>query len=156
VISFSEFYSSHRERLFGYLMRSTGDYHLSNDIMQESFKRYLERYGHEIRSAPLLYTIARNAFLDHTRKKRKDSPYEEDCGYEPANPEHHLMVREEYRGVLAALQKLESTEREILALVVSSDLSYREIASVTGITEANVKVKVHRARVKLKQILEGR
>jgi RNA polymerase sigma factor (sigma-70 family) len=156
VISFSEFYSSHRERLFGYLMRSTGDYHLSNDIMQESFKRYLERYGHETRSAPLLYTIARNALLDHTRRKRKDNPYEEDCGYEPGNPEHHLMIREEYRGVLAALQKLESTEREILALVVSSDLSYREIASVTGISEANVKVKVHRARVRLKQILEGR
>ncbi len=64
------------------------------------------------------------------------------------------MIRDEYRRVLAAMQQLESSERDCLALVVSSDLSYREIAALTGTSEANIKVKVHRARVKIKKILQ--
>ena len=50
-------------------MRSTGDYHLSSDILQESFTRYLEKYGEEELSTTLLYTIARNAVIDGYRKK---------------------------------------------------------------------------------------
>jgi RNA polymerase sigma-70 factor (ECF subfamily) len=65
------------------------------------------------------------------------------------------MVREEYRQVLAAMQTLEADERDILALAVSSQMSYREISTITGISEANVKVKVHRARTKLRQIIQA-
>jgi len=32
-------------------------------------------------------------------------------------------------------------------------MTYREIAAITGISEANVKIKVHRARIKLKKML---
>jgi RNA polymerase sigma-70 factor (ECF subfamily) len=52
-----------------------------------------------------------------------------------------------------AIKKLENAERDILSLVISGDLSYREIAMIAGITEANVKIKVHRARLNLKRIL---
>jgi len=69
--------------------------------------------------------------------------------------EHHLSVREEYRQVLAAMQQLESDERDILALTVSSGLSYRGVAEIVGISEANVKVKVHRARIKLRKIVQA-
>jgi RNA polymerase sigma-70 factor, ECF subfamily len=55
---------------------------------------------------------------------------------------------------LSAMQQLGETEREALALVVSSNMSYREIAEITNTSEQNVKVRVHRARVKLKQIIE--
>ena len=58
-------------------------------------------------------------------------------------------------GCSLALQKLDDDERDILSLILSSDLSYREIATIAGISEANVKVKVHRARIKLKKMLEG-
>jgi len=69
------------------------------------------------------------------------------------NPEAHLMVREDYRRMLAAMQELEPEERDILSLVVSSGLPYREIARIAGTSEANVKVRVHRARVKLKKMM---
>ena len=45
VRQFREFYNKHKDRFFAYLMRSTGDYYLASDIMQDSFTRYLERYG---------------------------------------------------------------------------------------------------------------
>ena len=64
------------------------------------------------------------------------------------------MVRSEYRSVLSAMALLEEDEREILSLTAGEDLSYAEIALLVGISEANVKVKVHRARLKLKKLLK--
>ncbi len=64
------------------------------------------------------------------------------------------MVRSEYRRVLSAMQSLDEDEREILALAAGEDLTYREIASLVGISEVSVKVKVHRARLKLREKLK--
>ena len=153
-MKFRSFYSSYRDKLFGYLVRITGDYHLSCDITQESFTRYLKRYGKREQSGPLLFKIARNALLDYHRKSIRNVRLEDDGGYAQEDPEHHLMIRDEYRRVLSAMQQLGETEREALALVVSSNMSYREIAEITNTSEQNVKVRVHRARVKLKQIIE--
>lgn len=136
-------------------MRITGDYYLSSDIMQESFTRYLERYGEKEQSASLLYTIGRNLFYDAVRKQSRNKQLQIDYHTGVTDQEHHLMVREEYRQVLSAMQKLEQDERDILALAVTSELSYREIASISGTSEANVKVKVHRAREKLKKIIRA-
>lgn len=149
-----EFYKEHKDRLFAYLMRMTGDYYLSSDIMQESFTRYFEHYRDKGGSVSLLYTIARNTLFDHTRKQGRTTQLDSDQEDNSSDQEHALMVREEYRRVLGAMQRLEKDARDILTLAVSGVLSYREIASIAGISEANVKVKVHRARLKLKKILK--
>lgn len=153
MTDFRAFYKKHRDGLFAYLIRSTADADLAADILQESFTRYLEKYGQEGPNPALLYTIARNAVVDGYRKQGRTTQLSD--RHEPSgeNPESRLMVREDYRRVLAAMEELDPEERDILALVVSSSLSYREIAAIAGISEANVKVRVHRARVKLKKIM---
>ena len=128
-------------------MRRTGDYYLSGDILQESFTRYLEKYGKEGPNTALLYTIARNAVVDGLRKQGRDMQLFDEQEHPQHNPETHMTVREDYRRVLAAMRELAPEERDVLALVVSSDLSYREISRITGTSEGNVKVRVHRARV---------
>ncbi len=152
---FKRFYNQQKERFFSYLLRMTADFELARDLMQESFTRYLERYGNsEQPSAALLYTIGRNALLDHIRKSGRNTSLAQEPPDTQRDQEQFHLVRETYRQVLAGMQKLPDEEREVLALAVSSDLSYKEIAAVAGISEANVKVKVHRARVKLKKMLE--
>ncbi len=148
------FYGAHKNKLFSYLMRLTGDYHLSCDITQESFIRYCQRYNEE-KNVSLLYRIAKNAFLDILRKRKKDTLLDESQKDHSNNQEHTLIVREEYRRVIKAMQKLNEDERDLLSLVLNGDLSYHEIAELTGTSEGNVKVKVHRARVRLKTILQG-
>ncbi len=49
------------------------------------------------------------------------------------------------------MQQLAEEETDTLALVVSSDMSSRDMAEMTGTSEQNVKVRVHRARVKLRK-----
>ena len=152
---FKAFYDKHKDMFFAYLMRSTGDYYLAGDIMQESFTRCLERYGKDAPNAALLYTIGRNLIFDNARRQKRNAGFQAEQIDPAGDHEHYLMVREQYRQVLSAMQKLEADERDILALVVSSQLSYREISSITGFSEANVKIKVHRVRAKLRKILQA-
>lgn len=152
---FREFYKCHRDRIFAYLMKSTGDYYLSGDIMQESFTRYFEKYGEGQTNPSLLNVITRNTLVDGHRKPGRNPISFNEQEHSGINPENHLMVRDTCRRVLAAMKKLEKTERDILTLVVSSGLTYREIARITGTSEGNVKVMVHRARVKLKKMINA-
>jgi RNA polymerase sigma-70 factor, ECF subfamily len=153
VNTFKDFYNQQRQKFFSYLIRRAGDYHLACDIMQESFARLYEKYTAENFTPQLLYTIGRNLILDALRKRKHNPSGMDDA--EPAvdDQEHYLSVRDEYRQVLAAMRHLENDERDLLSLVVSSELSYRELAEITGLSEANVKVKIHRARKKLRTCL---
>ncbi|MEJ2656315.1 MAG: sigma-70 family RNA polymerase sigma factor, partial [Desulfobacterales bacterium] len=96
----------------------------------------------------------RNLVWDDARKKTNNKEIENDIEDVTFNPEEQLLVRESYRKVLSAMQKLKKSQRDLLSLTVSSDLSYREISIILGISETNVKVKVHRARVLLKELLQ--
>jgi RNA polymerase sigma-70 factor (ECF subfamily) len=148
--SFTRFYRAHKDRLFGYLIRKTGNYDLSCDIVQESFTRLLRVYGRNEQKPALLYTIARNALLDHFRKSKRNEPLDFEQTDVSLDPEKRFIVQETYRKVLSAFQRLDEEEKDVLSLAVSGDFSYREIGKIAGISEGSVKVKIHRARVKLK------
>jgi RNA polymerase sigma-70 factor (ECF subfamily) len=152
--NFDKVYRDHRKKLFNYLMRMSGDYALSQDIMQESFTRLYQRYRHAAPQVSLVYTIARNALFDHFRKMKPAVELDETGVGSPLDGERHIMVRDRYRRTLAAMEQLAPDERDVLSLVVSTDFSYRKIADITRLSEGNVKVKVHRARMHLKQLLQ--
>ncbi len=155
--TFQEFYNENKNRLFGYLLRRTGRHHIAADITQESFTRYIEKYGDGEYTPALLFTIGRNLLYDQSRKKQhRGISYEDELHSSEHDTQRAYDIKEEAQQVLDAMKKLEDEEREVLALVVSSGLSYREIAKTTGLSEANVKVKVHRARKKLKDMLSGK
>ncbi len=154
VKTYKMFYLKNKDKLFAYLMRLTGDYQLSSDTMQESFTRLLSRYGPNEQSVALLFKIARNVVMDEARKSQRNRRTEDNQQDDGHDPENMILVREAYRKVLAAMQQLEKMERDILSLAVSSELSYQDIADIVGISTANVRVKVHRARMKLKKNLQ--
>ncbi len=154
---FRQFYTDYRDKLFGYLLRKTGNAHIAADLAQETFTRYLERYKNHEQSPALLFTIGRNLFYDQTRQAQHQSRIiaNEDIVQDMvADQEETYLARERSGKILAALEKLGDEERDILALVVSSVLSYQEIADIRKCSVANIKVKVHRARQKLKKILQ--
>ena len=123
------------------------------DIMQESFLRCLEKYRDKRISVSLLYTIARNVMIDYSRKNKRKREYEQQSKDQQISQED-FYIKQEYRQVIEAMKNLEKDEREILSLVLTENLKYREIASIMGIKENNVKVKVHRARLRLREILQ--
>ncbi len=154
VTQFETLYQRHRERLFYYLLRLTGDYDLSGDIVQESFVRCLGRYGDSISNITLLYKVARNLVIDHIRKSDRNEPLEQQQPADSTDIEHQVMVLERYRNVLDALKTLSFQDRELLSLVANESLSYQQIASILEATENSIKVRVHRARKRLRHAME--
>ncbi len=74
------------------------------------------------------------------------------CNASGDNPEQQVIHQEVFNRMLSAITRLTSKDRELITLVATADLTYREIGQVLRISEANVKVRVHRARTKLREI----
>lgn len=151
--NFQDFYKKQKDKLFYYLLRNTGDYYLSMDIMQESFLRCYEKYKDKAINISLLYTIARNVMIDQLRKDKNKREFEKDAANSQVDQQNYYKIRQEYKQVINAMKTLKSDEREILSLVLTENLNYKQIATIMGIKEGNVKIKVHRARMKLKERL---
>ncbi|WP_028316560.1 RNA polymerase sigma factor [Desulfatibacillum aliphaticivorans] len=153
-MEFDSFYKEYRSKVFAYLLRMTGSKDLSMDLVQESFTRCLERYAGTERPGPLVFTIARNLVYDNHRRQARWDDREAPELESNADPETAFLIKEKVERVLKAMQRLPDSEKEALALATSKALTYREIAQVTGVSEANVKVRVHRARKSLRRFLE--
>jgi len=70
-----------------------------------------------------------------------------------ANPDQAAVNHDDFRQTMAAVHTLPEIDRTVLLLRAEQDLSYEEIAAVTGLSVAAAKVKVFRARAKLAALL---
>jgi RNA polymerase sigma-70 factor (ECF subfamily) len=129
----------------------SGDPALADDITAESFVRLWTAPG-EIHTATVksyLLAIARNLYLTGQRRRRRETELDVSLPAAAPSPEKLVIVRDEARHVLDALGRLPETDRAALLLHVREQLPYQEIASILGLSVPAVKVKVHRARVRL-------
>lgn len=153
---FEAFYRAGKDRLFGYLVRMTANHELSADMMQESFVRYVEHYGSRPCQYPLLYRIARNILTDHYRRNSQFTFTDDDIEDICATQVQTIESRDAFEQVIKAMQKLKPGDREILSLATGDgNLSYQQIGEITGNSEASIKVRIHRTRLKLREILKN-
>ncbi|MGB3648606.1 MAG: RNA polymerase sigma factor [Desulfobulbales bacterium] len=154
INKYKQFYEEYKNKLFRYLMFRCGDYEVARDIMQESFTRHYQYSRNSTDASPaFLYTIARNALVDYQRHENNYTLIQDYAPQPSQDIETDLIVREECQTVAKAFNKLSREDREILGLVVSG-LPYREIGQLLGLSEANIKVRVHRARVRLRDMIQ--
>lgn len=155
-------FERHHLPLFTYFVRLTGSRDLSEDLVQDVFFRVL-KYRHTYQDgSPFpawIYHIARNAWLDSTRKHKAevlmiDDP--ERSLREPvsgdADPSEALHSRQQAHLVRRALAALPVEKREILLLSRFQNLKYEQIAGILACDVGTVKVRVYRAVKALGQI----
>lgn len=154
--SYHKFYTQYKDRLFSYLLFKCGDGDVAQDVMQESFVRHYQRYGNSTSNSPsLLYTIAKNRLIDHLRGNWRSQRGVPDLLKDKSvkSEEANLITRENVTKLIGAIKKLPETDQEILVLATMGTC-YREIAETTDISVSNVKVRIHRARRKLLELLD--
>jgi len=155
IKKYRQFYVAYKNKLFRYLMFRCSDYEISSDIMQESFTRHYQYSKDSPDFSPaLLFTIARNALVDFQRHKNNYTLIQDYVPQPSQDLEDDFIVREEFQIVAAGFKKLPREDREILALVVTG-LSYKQIGEILELSESNIKVRVHRARVRLRDIIKN-
>lgn len=100
-----------------------------------------------------LFTIARNVYLQQDRRTRRESPLDDalPAGYSVAQA---AETREQLQLALDGIRRLPEIDRAALLLRVEEGLSYEEIAAILELPVSTAKVKVHRARLRLAEILE--
>ena len=163
--SFEELVRRYQRPIVGYVFRMLGDYDAALDVTQEVFiKVYnsLHRYSSDYKFSTWLYRIAHNATIDHIRRnannaqsletESKDGAYQLQIESRDPSPEK-VRERKEWRVEIdTVVKRLPPAYRELILLRHSQDLSYDEIADVTGLPLGTVKNRLFRAREMMREI----
>ena len=159
--AFAALVARYRPRVFGIAARFARDDHELADVCQEIFikaYRHLGRYRAEAPFEHWLSRIAVRACYDLLRKTRpaREGRYLSLTGIDLPAAEDGAAAAAAARELLAwALARLAAEERLVITLLEIEEKPVKEIAALTGWSEANVKVRAFRARHKLKTILEN-
>jgi RNA polymerase sigma-70 factor (ECF subfamily) len=145
-------------RVYRFALRLTGSRQEAEDLAQETFLQAWPRRS-QLRdpnaTAVWLFTITKNLWNDWLRRKMRQpaaiEPLEDDHPSTSFGPDHGLIVREDLRRVLEAMNSLPARQREVLFLCACEGLSTGEIAQVLGITSEAAKASLCEARKRLRR-----
>ncbi len=159
--AFDELYRRGAQRVRGFLLRLSGDAALADDLTQETFVRVHRARGHFAAGAaalPWMFAIARNAFLDHSRReqvrKRSGAHLAQPREAAPDTQGDEVFAAREMLGIVSAtLDELPLLQREAFVLIRFEGLSVSEAAQILGATEAAVKIRAFRAYEALRAAL---
>jgi len=151
MISFEDLYESYANEVYRFSLWLTADSSEAEDIVSETLIRAWTNNS-KIRTETLkayLFTISRNIYLQHQRKKRRQTILE-DVHPDPApGPDKQTESQLRLQRVQSILQALPECDRTAFVLRVQHELSYDEIARVLELSQSAAKVKVYRVRKKL-------
>jgi RNA polymerase sigma-70 factor (ECF subfamily) len=162
----AELYRVGAPRLRAFLLRLGGDATLAEDLTQDAFLRIHRARGSFAEGAaalPWMIAIARNAFLDQSRRRavrraERADPEGAAAAEPPAPPstrgDEALAAREMLDVVQATLRDLPALQRDAFVLIRFEGLSVAEAAQVLGTTEGAVKVRAFRAYEALRAALD--
>jgi RNA polymerase sigma-70 factor (ECF subfamily) len=163
----SEIYQNRRRALFRFFFRLTGRQALAEDLVHEVFLRMI-RYRHTYQAGDRaasggpeafeswMYRIARNAWADHGRKHRAETPAAEgdmeaiESGH--LSPFDNLARQQDLSLLYRALRELPDGQRELLVMARFQGLSYAQIGGIVGCETGTVKTRVFRAMKELGNI----
>ncbi len=160
-MNLEELYDRFGDRLYRYLFVKLGSAEDAEDVLQEVFYR-LARYSIRLKfvrgHAAFIFQIARNEANRFLGKKMRERS---DCRN---NPELHEIIRASISGpdkesenlLSTTLVQLPEEQREVIVLKYFVELTFREIASVCGISINTAASRYSYGIVKLRSLLEGK
>jgi len=155
--AFRAFYEETARPVWGYLARSTGDTRLADDLLQETYYRFLRaraRLESDDHRRHYLFRIATNLVRDYRRGRRVDPQRPGVPIGDPVQPGADPADRAARRIDLSrAMDRMTARERSLLWLAYAQGLSHEELAGVLGVRKGSLKVLLYRARQRLLGLL---
>ncbi len=151
----------HGSPLTRYARTFTGDAESARDAVQETFLRLCRQDADKIagHSKPWLYKVCRSRALDYLRKEGRMTPVDNTLlelneASEPS-PSAELEKNEKVDTVLQVIESLPPNQKEVVRLKFQNELSYKEIAEVTGLSVTNVGFLLHVALKFIRKQIQG-
>ena len=149
---YNECVNTYADNVYRFILKNLRHEEDARDVVQTAFEK-MWRNKDEVdatKSKSYLFTVAYHQMIDHIRKVKRIQLREEfkEESRIVNKPAHNLKkVLEE------ALSRLSETQRSLVLLKDYEGYSYDEMGKITGLSESQVKVYLHRARVQLKEYL---
>ena len=149
---YNECVSLFADNVYRFIFKNLGHKEDAKDVVQTAFEKlWINREQVDNnRSKSFLFTVAYHQMIDHIRKNKRISFKEEhniERGVTYQSNNNIKKILDE------ALQKLGETQRSLVLLKDYEGYSYDEIGKITGLSQSQVKVYLHRARLQLKNYL---
>ena len=140
------------DNVFRFIMKNIGHEADARDIVQSAFeKMWLNKHNvNPEKSKSYLFTVAYHQMIDHIRKTKKTkivSSFEQDerVVYQTNNQLKETLMQ--------ALSQLNETQKSLVLLKDYEGYNYQEIGEIMNLSESQVKVYLHRARLQLRNYL---
>lgn len=159
MAGFEELYQTQGKPVYRFLLTLTGDAHLAEELLQETFYQaflHIDRFEGRSSLYTWLCQIGKNAWLKECRRRSRwsDTPYEDLTLADPSPPpEEAIAAREQARRLRQAVLELEDPLREVFILHVYGGLKLKEIAALHQKSESWARVTYFRARKILQEVL---
>ena len=159
---FRKVYDANYTLLMQVVMHIVYNQEIAEDLVQEAFERFYVKnisFPTMDEAKYWLLRVSKNLALNHIRRNKREIQLVEKVKKLPGETVHFfdsskaVIEEEERRNVREAVNSLPENLRSVIQLKEYSGLDYKAIGKVLGISETNVKVRVHRARKKLEEIL---
>jgi RNA polymerase sigma-70 factor (ECF subfamily) len=149
---YNECVNTYADNVYRFILKNLRNEEDSRDVVQTAFEK-MWRHRDEVdasKSKSYLFTVAYRQMIDHIRKVKRIHLNEEfnegaKVQNKPANNLKKILDD--------ALARLSETQRTLVLLKDYEGYSYEEIGKITNLSESQVKVYLHRARVQLKEYL---
>lgn len=151
---FNQCVEQYADRLFRFAFSSLRNREQAEDVVQESFARVWEKRKTVdfARAKSYLFTTAHHAMIDEVRQRQRTSDIEEVATLTDPKGIPYPDVNDVLH---KALTTLSEAQRNALLLRDYEGYSYQEIGDITGMSEAQVKVNIFRARTALRNQLKS-
>jgi len=151
---FKEIFQANSRKIYHLCYGYTGDDDSANDLMQETFIKVwqnMDKFRNQALISTWIYRIAVNTCLSWLRVEKRHAKDELTDNIIENKQEEISEKNEQVSLLYKCISQLEENER-ILITMVLDEVPYPEIAQVSGISEGNLRVKIHRIKQKLTEI----
>lgn len=149
--------------VFTIVLRILKDWQLAEEVAQDVFLKAYKRlnaYEQRAKFSSWLYAIAYRSAIDKKRLKPHPAAAAQEDGQWLALPDHQFQDPQEamethdrHALLHEAIQRLKPEDAALITLFYFEELSVQEVAQALGLTETNVKTKLHRIRERLRHQL---
>ncbi len=149
VEEYNKAVDAHADNLFRFILKNLRDHAMAEDIIQDTFEKLWVKLEdvNALKVKSYLFTSAYHTMIDYIRKEKRNMFVDPATLYEGSEADHYSDLGEVLE---RAVQNLPSDQKAVVMLRDYEGYAYKEIAEITGLSEAQVKVYIYRARVYLK------
>ena len=151
---FKEIFQKNSRKIYHLCYGYTGDDDSANDLMQETFLKVwqnLDKFRNQALISTWIYRIAVNTCLSYLRVEKRQSKDELTDNIIENKSEEISEKPEQVATLYKCISQLEENERLIITMVLD-EIPYPEIAQISGISDGNLRVKIHRIKQKLTEL----